>query len=1550
MHFRHISRIYVTILSMAAIIAAKTFTVSKDGRGAYTSIQAAVDDAGKNDIVKILDNAVYEEQVDLDSTKSGLLLTSANPTSLNKPTIRHKDIEHIKPRTCQEAHNEDLIDFDRNGALRLLRTRNITIDGIKVDGGGVFPFGANGIWDEGSVQCKWPLQHGNAAIAIWVSGDIAIRNCEISNAFIGISVKDRNEGGIYANANPADIEPWNVVPLSGFGKTGNHLIEHNRVHDNSWGMFFESTWDLGSVIRYNLLYENHHPDMATANEIKSLTSEGANQPGGAMWFKDHMLSPLAIYNNTFWHNYTIFAGHWRPGAQHLVFNNIYGEPFTYWGQYTPFQNPFHALDKAFKSRMWHCVYAAQSELSTRQQKVEAGEYDQGTQKYIKVDSLVTFYQPRITNDLGEPEKSSLDIELTIPLSTGDVTKTQTLSNVALPGGLLTKVFAAEAGIRWLETPFKSTDPADPDFLTPNWDNPNVQKYIVDQGWPEAGIRDADGTLADLGAIPSGGTPEPLATLKPLAPVIINGTEATIRFDFAVEKGSFNSPKIKYFRFIKNIAFQPDAFGGNVKPIPASDIMEITPSSSAVNFGENTFTVDIPARGDDDFYAFFEIIVEGTDANGKSAASTVGFMPYRKLDYGLEITIYDITETTKLDQVRAGDTVKLKIVGKKADGTNFLNTIDPAEVNLNSGADLLTHTMEQFSLPNGIDGGRITKPVVFTKVPQNGFEYVSASGLWEDPGEKNSVAFFGVSDAIRVLPGDPDKAIFEDPPSNSISANPPIIDPGQTYDVQVQVYDKFDNKINQATSVSIKSLHPLIGNVEGLKSSSTDTTGAVSFKSKVTNGALHEVYTLETTLTVNSRKDSADLKVGKARDKLWVYYSDTASYDPSVALRGNAGDERYPVVIAASTSGADILTSRTTEFEVTVSSGIAVYASESDSNATYSFSLKDGRITIWLRGTNVAVNGNISVAPVSDNTILSNTRENIYFTRQSTDIEKAIAYANNGFGKVDSLEIFYLKELKARPDSLIIYWPQKGDAYQKTVTYGISLDPSNAKQVHVSLPDPFPEELTTYAGSDLLGVHYWQDPSTPDLQGEITPFKIKDAVGPLLTSGQLVERVDPGNDTLYVTFTEEIINARLEGISLELIKQGASDTIALTIFEASQVNGTIRIVAKDEGDKAPAAGDSLRIIPDGPLTDNYANKAHALNRPIPLSIKPIAASIEQSWYVDANADGTVDAAYVAFAKAVDISTLHVSFTWTNNNSTEPLSDSLLSYASDSQTVRINLLGAFVKQVADQTSGEMSVLVVDSAFDGTQKTAIVQDSAAPVITSANFSPGAVYADQSAAPDTLVVAFSEGIAGTHAGKPYRLINPKSANEYTFTLDSLSWEGVKYRYLVSSIDGITFPEDEDSIWISAASRITDLNGNIQDNAGNRKTAMNVKDLEFKLQIGVTNNPFVPGKSRIGNTFASLPEVKNGYGTLVIVDPVVRATDDVALTSQCTIYDPLGNVIVANTEMAKDPNSNKRYLFWDGTNRFGRRVGSGSYLAMVRIDVQGKDTKVEQLMIGVAR
>lgn len=62
-----------------------------------------------------------------------------------------------------------------------MRARRITIDGIGVDGGGIDCFRCR--WNLG---CRFAFQHGNAAITLWIAGDVVIRNCDIRNAFFGM--------------------------------------------------------------------------------------------------------------------------------------------------------------------------------------------------------------------------------------------------------------------------------------------------------------------------------------------------------------------------------------------------------------------------------------------------------------------------------------------------------------------------------------------------------------------------------------------------------------------------------------------------------------------------------------------------------------------------------------------------------------------------------------------------------------------------------------------------------------------------------------------------------------------------------------------------------------------------------------------------------------------------------------------------------------------------------------------------------------------------------------------------------------------------------------------------------------------------------------------------------------------------------------------------------------------------------------------------------------------------------------------------------------------
>lgn len=1202
----------IAFMAMASAHGA-TFTVSKDGRGAFTTIQAAVDKAGKGDVVEILDAADYPEQVTIDSNKHGLTLRSSTPTALNKPTIKWKDTQHQGPKSCQEALVPAKIDFDQNGALRLLRVRNVTIDGIAVNGVEADPFSWPSVWGDG-VTCNgtlYPNFHGNGAIALFVSGGVTVRNCDISNAFFGLAVKDRNEGGIYANVNPGDLEKTNVIPLSGFGKTGNHVFEKNRIHNNTWAFYFESAWDLGSTARYNLIYENHHATPQRAAIVKAM-ADGEHHPGGGFLFKDVMLSPISIYNNTFWHNFQLFAGGYKPGAQHLIFNNIFAAPYVHWSEEKSYGNTFHVLDPLFVNRMKHCLYAAQLQAPSQQSRtINFTQFDQGAQVNLVKDTAVKFYQSvRIMNQMGNVANDSQSVSYTFETSDGPVTKRETLTNINLPGGQIVAgngsvAFPASANVRWFEIAFKSTSPASADFLSPDWEDPIVKKYVTNAGWPEAGIYNSDGKVADLGAIPSVERPVEDVRIQPLSPVLITGTKAILNFSLAGLTGQLQSPKIKYIKLVRGLPLanvKGSDFGGvPILIVPAP--VDATPSTTALQMGANTITATFQTPfPTTEKYAFFEIIAEGIGSNGQLVTTNVGFLPYRTLDKLFKVEVLDASGKIA-ESVRVGEAVKLRISPLNLDGTTYAGAISQTEVFLGSGADLLTTATPpvKFVLPSIT--GVTEKDVMFTKIPQGGLEYVNATGIAKNGAQ--TFVFFGGSDPVRILPAAPEKVIFQDPPSKILTPGAaPVIDPGMIYPVKVEVRDRFDNVITSPVQVTIKSNQPAIGDIDGSLTASTDSQGIATFRAKVTNGILDQLFELEASIP-GKPADKADLKVGKARDRLYILYDDLTAYNAARELRGTAGD-RLPITIRAGTDANTVIPGRVTEFKITTpTSGLEFYASATSADKTDTFTLKGGEAIVYVKGTMLVENGKITVTPTTDNTILGGEREKVYFSFTAIGVLSASSHADNGFASVDRIEILFKQDLKTAPDSIRIAWPDAAAA-SRTLATGITLDPANPRHVTLRLSTPFPAGLSAGTGT---GTVYTYDPATPGIPVQPANFTAVDSVGPLLDSAKVRERTEAGEDTLYVAINEKVVPGRLNGASLLLIKKGGGAPIVLIVAaqEVTSSSGTgreFRVSLADLGPNAPQAGDSLRISAVGPLTDVAGNHAHVDNRPVVLGLKTV----------------------------------------------------------------------------------------------------------------------------------------------------------------------------------------------------------------------------------------------------------------------------------------------------------------------------------------------------------
>ncbi|MDG5815979.1 hypothetical protein QA601_12880 [Chitinispirillales bacterium ANBcel5] len=798
-------RIWTAALVCMNIAAANAvvLTVSKSGDGMFSSIQEAVDAARPGSEIIILDNGVYEEQVTIDSTKRGLVLRSSQPTSANRrPVIQFMDDINVNPKNYQETQDPETINYDRNGALRLINVRNVVIDGLIIDGGGANPFGYSGVWEG-----RHPLFHGNAALCIYHSGEVVIRNSEMRNAYFGIALRDVNQGGVYGNSNPADFPYADVVPLSGFGKTGDHLIEHNRIHGNSWGIYMESVWDLGSTIRFNLIYNNYHQTSSVVSLVNGLP-DGEHQAGGAILTMDHMLSPLAIYNNTFHNNYLLFAGYWRSGAHHLVFNNIYSKPAHYWsdGYHGEFTNPFHAMDPSYVNRMKHSVYSTQMappQIETRMVSIPDG---------CMVDTLTRVEgvsRVRIMNGIDDVVRGS---EVAIECTDGSEVLV-TVPDFIQPGALIEgrvarDAFPSSAQNRWIEMQdhFKSLDPSDPHFLEPDWNDPVVSEFIKNGGCPEAGVVKANGTIADIGALQYSSMQNTHLHVRPIAPVAYDDGIAHITFDLSSSGGEFSNPEIRYVRWLRDVPFDGDAFANNAPVISENDIIEIDVPSTQLRRGHNTLTFEAPEPGE---YAFFELVVETDVLEGK-AVSNVAFFPYRELHHQIEIELFDIYGNKIEDQaIRVGDPVIFNlrvILGDEFSEPNL--NVD--YLTLNSGGKMYKYS-DTTALTIGDFTGTFSDTVFFTEAPNLGTEYISAFVVWS--GSAGDYIIFGNTE-INIEPAEPVGIGFQLTGRGMFDDTPLPVRPNSTNEIRINLFDTFSNYVNQEFSVEVMSLDESIAQIEG----------------------------------------------------------------------------------------------------------------------------------------------------------------------------------------------------------------------------------------------------------------------------------------------------------------------------------------------------------------------------------------------------------------------------------------------------------------------------------------------------------------------------------------------------------------------------------------------------------------------------------------------------------------------------------------------------------------------------------------------------------------
>ncbi|MCX7727735.1 MAG: hypothetical protein N2053_12915, partial [Chitinispirillaceae bacterium] len=138
-------------------------------------------------------------------------------------------------------------------------------------------------------------------------------------------------------------------------------------------------------------------------------------------------------------------------------------------------------------------------------------------------------------------------------------------------------------------------------------------------------------------------------------------------------------------------------------------------------------------------------------------------------------------------------------------------------------------------------------------------------------------------------------------------------------------------------------------------------------------------------------------------------------------------------------------------------------------------------------------------------------------------------------------------------------------------------------------------------------------------------------------------------------------------------------------------------------------------------------------------------------------------------------------------------------------------------------------------------------------------------------------------------------------------------------------------------------------DKDGNLPDTTKLGAIDYKAGSGINIIPVTPEKgthspmiiSKAISLRTGIPEGKEGKVIAIttrgpLVSTVIPATGELTY-GKAIIYDPVANVVAADLPI-KQFSENERlyYIFWDGTNRQKRKVGSGSYL--LRTIVQYKD------------
>lgn len=751
--------------------------------------------------------------------------------------------------------------FQRNGMFVVEKSVDINIRGLSLDGVQPMYFVNNGIWSQ-----KYDVLFGSVGVNSMQSLRTTVQDCELKNFFSGFYINGRNPGGTYGQANPDDLDLTNIVPLSRFGKSGDHTFEKNFVHDNWWFLYDEIEWDMGSTIRYNVAWNNINKAFQYGDSLKDADATGDemnNQTGGFVYMKDVTLVTHKIYNNTLYkHGIVLGFGGWRAGTQHLFYNNVLAGPIDSlksgntvikygqdWHQMlqlagtTIYNNTFE-LEGGVK---YGYQTASQANIvsDTFPDENSPGKvcYPTGCWATIEPVKYVSQIQPEfLWNNWGIAQGGSFDVYTTDKAGKRWGPFKVYNSQLRDSTGLIIKMqgSAADSNI-WkqhlnmyaLKIPFQSRTPTAATFMMPQWGENIVNKAIRHQGW-SAAHRNFDGTLVDRGAYCYDSLADKTilgmcgsqAGLEIVDQQIVKMNDSkAVQIPVSVREigADFSDIKIDSIFYYPKLAWADKATNGK-DAVTNTNAVLATPikiPASAITFRNDSvfFNVpNLPAATVD--FARFDVFSSGVLATStERVPSTPGIFIWRRNPVELLLKVCEDQACARpTNKVGVGDTVYLDIQGVTSAGVKLTTDITKLFLNPPAGVRIFDVTnskmVDTAMFRATVAGGHGVFKIVFESRFK---DILTAAGIAQDPVSKGYFGAVGQI-ALHVTSGKPWRAEWEAPrslestnhactdASDITNAMCDEIPPILPFNAKLRVYDRFGNSVDGYNgSITVKAI-------------------------------------------------------------------------------------------------------------------------------------------------------------------------------------------------------------------------------------------------------------------------------------------------------------------------------------------------------------------------------------------------------------------------------------------------------------------------------------------------------------------------------------------------------------------------------------------------------------------------------------------------------------------------------------------------------------------------------------------------------------------------